>query len=169
MKKSDSSAMCNFTVRLDRKLRDVINLVSSSLNMSRSEVIRRSIDDSLSRMKVYKFDEKQTKELIDRITELQKVEIELTNRENKLIHSLRRVGNNINQIARGVNQNHCISDEELTTVEKTINAYEKIRKEVIKSWQLLSNVYQRTERILSTTSKAKTAKDTTDMKSETSL
>lgn len=157
--------MCNFTVRLDRKLQDEITRVSSSQNMTRSEVIRMAIDDSLSRMKIYKFDEKQTKELIDRITELERIEIELTNRENQLINSLNRVGNNINQIARGVNQNHCISDDELATVKKTINAYEQIRKEAIKSWQLLSNVYQKMERILSTTSKEKTAKDTTDTKS----
>lgn len=167
-KKSVSSAMCNFTVRLDRKLQDEITQVSSSQNMTRGEVIRMAINDSLSRMKIYKFDEKQTKELIDRITELEQIEIKLTNRENQLINSLKHVGNNINQIARGVNQNHCISNEELATVKKTINAYEQIRKEAMKTWQLLSKIYQRMERKLSTTSKEKTAKDTTDTKSEMS-
>lgn len=143
-----SDAMCNFTIRLDRKLRDEIRQVSSSQQISQAEVIRLAIQDGLSKIKIYNFDEQQTAELTQAITDLFRAENKIISREDQLINSLRKVGNNINQIARACNQKKTISETDLEHVNNTILAFEKLRKEAAQEWRLLSIIRQRMERRL---------------------
>lgn len=163
--RNKSSAMCNFTVRLDSELRDEIQQVSSSQKIPQSQVIRLAIQDGLSKVKIYNFDERQTDELAQAITELAKTQNEIISHEDHMVTGLNRVGNNINQIARRCNQTGTISDLDLEYVNKTITAFKTLRKEAIKSWQLLSTIRQQTEQKLWITSE-ETAKDTTDTQSE---
>lgn len=44
-----------------------------------------------------------------------------TNTYEQLVFELRRIGNNINQIARAINQSHLISQEQLKSLSKGIN------------------------------------------------
>ena len=56
-----------------------------------------------------------------------------TDTYDRLVFELRRIGNNINQIARAVNQSHLISQEQLQDLSKGVG---ELIKEVDKEFQV---------------------------------
>ena len=56
-----------------------------------------------------------------------------TDTYDRLVFELRRIGNNINQIARAVNQSHLISQEQLQDLSKGVG---ELIKEVDKDFQV---------------------------------
>ena len=60
-------------------------------------------------------------------------------------HQIAKIGNNINQIARAVNTNHCITNEEIDILQKEMISLEKQVAEAVKTKARITRFSSRTE------------------------
>lgn len=150
MTKNDkkSQAKSSFAVRLDDKTANELNEVCSSLGLTKSEAIRLALLGELGKAKITKiyFDANYSQKLLNRMTSLEKRMIEVIERTNAAINSLKAIGNNINQIARGYNKTHVLSPDDLRYIQETILACIKFKKEMMLKWQSLKLKKGQTER-----------------------